>query len=73
MSWSDEKINNLNKYQKSGMYHPYTCGGPLFADGFCERRSQNGEGILIPTKDGFICPCGKYTQDWVHDNTDKIK
>lgn len=43
--------------------HPFTC---CSHEG-CDRQSQPNQGTLIPSKDGFICPCGKYTQKWCHD------
>jgi hypothetical protein len=43
--------------------HPFTC---CSHEG-CERLEQPNEGALIPTNDGWICPCGKYKQDWCHD------
>lgn len=42
--------------------HPFTCGSH---DG-CD-RSKHYDGILIPRKQGWICPCGKYEQHWCHD------
>lgn len=75
-NYSQEYINNLNERQKSGKVHPYTCSGHNISE--CNRskayeRRHNGdgsevpytdenEGVLIATKDGWICPCGKYTQ-----------
>jgi DNA polymerase III delta prime subunit len=29
--------------------------------------SDENEGILIATTDGWVCPCGEYKQDWAHD------
>ena len=43
--------------------HPFTC---CSFDG-CDRQSQPHEGALIPTVDGWVCPCGKWKQDWCHD------
>lgn len=44
--------------------HPFTCDGGHKA---CERETLSGEGVLIVTTDGLVCPCGKYTQAWCHD------
>lgn len=32
------------------------------------RRDETciNEGILIATKEGWVCPCGYYKQDWAH-------
>lgn len=43
--------------------HPFTCCGH---DG-CIRSEQLNDRILSIHKEGFICPCGKYEQDWCHD------
>lgn len=41
--------------------HPFTCRGE-----FCKRTERKDQGILVPAKDGMVCPCGKYAQNWVH-------
>jgi plasmid maintenance system antidote protein VapI len=43
--------------------HPFTCCGH---DG-CKRKEQPHEGALIPSNEGWACPCGKYKQNWCHD------
>lgn len=43
--------------------HPFTCSG----HNECNRSEQPNEGVLIPTKDGWVCPCGAYKQSWCHD------
>lgn len=75
------QVKNLNAYQKEGKFHPFTCGGqptPLpegttnqkgeDVSGQLEnsRRNCPDEGLLIATPQGWVCPCGKYTQDWAH-------
>ncbi len=54
-----EKIEKLNEYQKSGRFHPYTC----CSYNGCE-RSENNWGVLVATDEKWICPCGKYTQEY---------
>lgn len=59
--FSDKKIDELNKHQKDGRFHPYTC----------DRKGVNctvndDDGVLIATKEGWICPCGSYKQNWHH-------
>lgn len=54
--FSDEQVIKLNEFQKSKRFHPFTCGG-------CD-RNRDDQGILIATNDGWVCPCGKYKQDW---------
>ncbi len=53
--FTDEQVRRLNKWQKSGKIHPFTCGG-----------SDNCRSILIPTNNGWICPNCDYKQDWCH-------
>lgn len=53
-------LNLRNKFQKSGQFHPLTC---MSFDG-CERDKQSNYGTLIATKDGWVCPCGKYKQNF---------
>lgn len=42
--------------------HPFTCCG---YNG-CDRKKQDNEGTLMPTADGWVCPCGAYTQNWCY-------
>lgn len=53
--WTDEQVKNLNDYQNSGRFHPFTCG--------------NCRNDLVALNEGWTCPtpdCG-YTQDWAHE------
>jgi hypothetical protein len=43
--------------------HPFTCDKRHN----CSKHEQYNYGILHPTKDGWICSCAEYTQDWAHD------
>ena len=43
--------------------HPFTC----CSHNDCDRLNQPNEGALIPSKEGWICPCGEYKQNWCHD------
>lgn len=56
--WTPAQVEALNTYQRSGYFHPYTCG----------KRDQweHGEGELIATENGWVCPDCSYTQDWAH-------
>jgi hypothetical protein len=47
------------KQQDDQIYHGYTC---CSYDG-CEEINKK-YGALIPTEDGWICPCGKYKQEY---------
>lgn len=63
--FTDEQVNNLNRYQKLGFIHEFTCG-----------NEHEGDNTLIATKDGWICPTCDYTQNWCHDfmlDVDKIE
>lgn len=50
--WSDEDIAFLEKWQRDGAWHPYTCGG------------ESCRADLIPTREGWICPRCDYKQSW---------
>lgn len=77
--FTEEQVRNLKAFQESNRFHPYTCGGqptPLppgtishkgdDVSGQLENSRENcpNEGILIPTTEGWVCPCGQYTQDY---------
>lgn len=57
------QVQLLDAYQRSGQFHPYTCGD-----------HSHRRGPLTPTADGWRCPeegC-LYTQDWAHPIPDSI-
>lgn len=60
--FTEEQVHKLQEWQE-GPGHPFTC---CSHDG-CDRLNQPNEGALIPTVDGWVCPCGKWKQDWCHD------
>lgn len=60
--WTPEQVEALNKFQQSGLFHPFTCGGNR-----TDEKHLDGEGILVATPDGWICPYCGYTQDWAHE------
>ena len=66
--FSEEQVRRLNDYQKSGMFHPYTCDRKAEQ---CEvhlrPRDYNKDGVLVATPTGWVCPCGRYKQDFAHD------
>jgi len=59
--FTDEQVEALNKWQNAGYVPDFTCCGE-----YCTRSEENNEGKLIATPDGWVCPCGQYTQDWAN-------
>lgn len=57
------QVLNLKAWQKLNIFHEFTC---CSHDG-CNRLEQQGQGVLIPSEKGWVCPCGKYEQNWAHD------
>jgi hypothetical protein len=58
--FTDEQVKNLNEFQNSGIFHPFTCP---------RKHADEGDTNLVATKEGWFCPhpgC-VYTQDWAHD------
>lgn len=53
--WSAQQVEQLNRYQREGWFHPYTCGRRGFHDA-----------NLVATSGGWYCPVEgcDYTQDW---------
>lgn len=72
--FTDEQVKLLNEFQNMGSIHPFTCMSPeaipecLRAGKEVDGKYMPGtdEGKLIARNEGWICPCGKYTQDWAH-------
>ena len=76
--FTNEEVNNINDFQFVSGFHPFTCCSP---EHITECKRQNpaflpegqtwdpkvNDGVLKASNDGLICPCGKYTQDWVHE------
>lgn len=55
--WTEEIVSALNDYQRSGMFHPFTCPAHL-----------SGEHILVAKSAGWYCgdqSCS-YHQTWAH-------
>lgn len=59
--FTPEAVEGLKIWQNG-----YTAGHPFTCCGFEDCKRDNDQGILIPREEGWICPCGKYTQDWYH-------
>ncbi len=60
--WGRDQVDSLNRYQESGLMHPYTCPNRAI-----DHRETGGDrGVLVATVDGWRCPDCDYTQDWAH-------
>lgn len=61
------EAEKLNEFQQSGVFHPFTCDRKAPE---CEvnvlPRNFAKDGVLIATNEGWVCPCGKYKQNWAH-------
>lgn len=65
--FSNEQVKSLNDYQQERIFHPFTCDRKSPE---CETKTNPddilAEGVLIATTEGWVCPCGKYKQNWAH-------
>jgi len=62
--WTEEQVAALERWQASGVVHPFTCVNR--GDG--KHSNEGGDlGILTPTPTGWICRSCDYRQDWAHD------
>jgi hypothetical protein len=53
--WTDDQIASLNAYQKSGVFHEYTC------------RNDGCPAFLMATPAGWVCAVScSYTQNWAY-------
>jgi len=59
-----EQVVTINKFQESGVAHPFTCGKRDQATHLWEHGDF---GILRATEDGLVCDYCEYTQSWVYD------
>jgi hypothetical protein len=64
--WSQELVNALNAQQKDETRHPYTCGGNR-----TDAKHLDGEGVLVATPNGWMCPYCDYRQDWCHGESQR--
>jgi len=55
--WTDEQVENLNRWQQCGYVHPFTCA-----------NHHEGSRDLIARNDGWHCPTCPYTQTWAHES-----
>ena len=61
MVFTPKEVEALNAYQNSRRFHPFTCGGDR-----TDVNHLDGEGILVATESGWVCPYCSYRQDWAH-------
>jgi hypothetical protein len=61
--WTKEQVDALNSYQEEGWMHPFTCGSGNRTD----KYHLDGEGKLVATENGWICPFCPYRQTWAWD------
>lgn len=59
--FTPKQVMLLNKFQNRQTEHPFTCGGEGRTD---EEIHGDGEGVLVATVRGWICPYCNYTQNW---------
>lgn len=50
-------VDKLNSHQKRKDFHPFTCG-----KNHTDSNHLDGEGVLVATENGWICPFCDYTQ-----------
>lgn len=63
MVFSAQEVKSLNAFQRSGKFHPFTCGGTK------HYSEDEPTPMLLATIDGWVCPdphCD-YRQVWAHD------
>lgn len=61
--FTPEQVRYLNDWQANKDVHPFTCGSEGRTD---LSIHGDGEGVLVATVRGWICPYCDYTQDWAH-------
>jgi hypothetical protein len=54
--WTAEQVDALNRFQRAGVMHPFTCVGHV----------GGGDRTLVATRSGWICCHCDYTQGWAH-------
>lgn len=59
--FTPKQVESLNGYQRSGVFHPFTCGRCRDAD---ETWPMTDQHLLVATAAGWTCPTCDDTQDW---------
>lgn len=68
--FTPEQVESLNRFQRSGEFHPFTCGGNRSDEAHVAYAKEHGDpdyGLLVATPDGWVCPVCDYKQGWAHD------
>ena len=67
--FTEAEVESLNAFQKSGVFHCFTCGNNRMDEVHSAYQKEHGcdYGQLIATTQGWICPCCEYRQGWAHD------
>lgn len=65
--WTEDQVRSLNEFQKSGKFHPFTCG--MWEMTRKEPTPRDCGYLLKATPGGWVCGRENcpYTQDWAHE------
>lgn len=66
--WFAAQVNDLNLYQRSGRFHPFTCRdhGDAHHAEVARAEGEATPGLLVAGPDGWTCPACDYRQRWAH-------
>lgn len=61
---TDQSVENRNRMQQSGQFHPLTCGGNRMDETHRDYQAEHGGdyGQLVAVEDGWVCPACGYRQ-----------
>lgn len=64
-----EQMDALNRWQRCGWVHPFTCvhRNDAAHHAYATAHGQGDHGILVATRAGWVCPVCGYEQAWAHD------
>ncbi len=66
--FSSDQLRALNQSQRSGRFHPLTCGGSRSDSAhrvYAAAHNDPDYGVLVATDEGWKCPVCGYSQSWV--------
>ncbi len=66
--WTQTEVDLLNASQQDRRFHPYTCGSGNRTD----ENHKDGEGVLVATVNGWMCPWCPYRQNWFNGIVENI-